>query len=177
MEISFKQALDEIGLPIVTLNIEGDGYFFLIDTGSRENHLLDYSQKHFLEHYKDSINELDISVEVRGLGGGFKGCLCQLNFSIGQIVFCETFATIPNTTVFQGISQRLDEPICGILGSRFLKDAGCMLDFEKKCLVLKNKQPKNSLDWIAKTGIRKYDIIMPEPIIDEYDIEFPFKTK
>jgi hypothetical protein len=149
MKQSIAYGMEKIGAPCVVVKCEGVSMYFLIDTGSTENHLLDYTYKILTKHFAGAIQDEEGSFVTSGVGGSVECKKCTFAFSIGHTRFEDFFVVLPNSQVFIDLSKKLDEPLAGILGGRFLKNNGIVIDYANNCLYTKRQR---------KVGKRKTDI-------------------
>ena len=137
MKQSIAFGLEKIGAPCVLVNCKGVGLYFLIDTGSTENHLLSYTYQYFTECFDDVIKDSDGSFTITGLGGSVSSKRCTFSFFIDETPCEDSFVVLPNTQVFADLSKKLDEPIAGILGGRFLQKNNVVIDYGKQLVHIK----------------------------------------
>ena len=140
MKQSIAYGMEKIGAPCVVVNCKGQELYFLIDTGSSENQLLDYTYVFFTECYDDVIKEEGGCFVTTGLGGSVESKKYSFAFSIGRTQFVEPFMVLPNTHIFASLSERLGEPLAGILGSRFLRNNGIVVDYADNSLYSKRRR-------------------------------------
>lgn len=140
MKQSIAFGIEKIGAPCVIVNCKGQDLYFLIDTGSSENHLVEYTYKFFTECYDDVIKDEEGNYVTRGVSGSVECKKCSFTFSIGRARLEDSFVVLPNTQVFVGISERLGEPLAGILGGQFLKNHGVVIDYGRQCMYMKRRK-------------------------------------
>lgn len=140
MKQSTAYGMEKIGAPCVVVNCKGQKLYFLIDTGSTENHLLDYTHKFFTEYYDDVIQEEKGDFVTAGVGGCVECKKCSFAFIIGRTSFEDSFVVLPNSQIFASLSEKLDEPLAGILGCRFLKNNGIVVDYANNSLYTKRRR-------------------------------------
>lgn len=122
--ISFKESLDLIELPVVTMSSNSKKLHFLLDTGANINIIQEYMLSELeIEDKKESEN----SVTGFGSTTEIDKC-CKITLSYNDLVFREEFEImdIPNLDSYKGIK------IHGILGSNFFMKYKYILDFEQK---------------------------------------------
>lgn len=140
MKQSIALGIEKIGAPCIVVNCKDVYLYFLIDTGSSENQLLDYTYKIFTKCFDDVIQEKGGSFVTTGLGGSVESKKYSFAFSIGRTRFEESFMVLPNSQVFVSLSERLGEPLAGILGSSFLRNNGIVVDYANNCLYTKRRR-------------------------------------
>lgn len=140
MKQSIAFGIEKIGAPCVVVNCKGQELYFLIDTGSSENHLVEYTYKFFMEYYDDVIKEEEGSFVTKGVAGSIESKKCSIAFSIGRSQYVDSFVILPNSEVFVGLSERMGEPLAGILGGRFLKKNGIVIDYGSQCVYTKRRK-------------------------------------
>lgn len=126
---SIAFGIEKIGVPCIMVRCNGEDLYFIIDTGSTENCLVEYVYEYFRQYHEDVIDDADDTMNITGVGGGCKCKKCSFKFSIGSEHFEETFSVLPNSDVYQRLSQKLGEPMCGLLGNKFLKKNNIVIDY------------------------------------------------
>ena len=140
MKQSIAFGIEKIGAPCVIVKCNGQDLFFLIDTGSSENHLVEYTHLFFTKYFDDVIKEEEGSVVTKGVAGSIESKKCSFAFSIGRTQYEDSFVILPNSEVFIGLSERMGEPLAGILGGRFLKKNGIVIDYGSQCVYTKRRK-------------------------------------
>ena len=133
MKQSIAHGIEKTGLPFIKLNCQGKQVLFLLDTGSTENHLMAYTYLYFKEHFPDAIADLTTEkpVVTAGVNGEFESRACSFGFNIDNHSYKEPFLIIPHPEVFAIFSEQLSVPVGGILGGRFLRKYGIIIDYQK----------------------------------------------
>lgn len=123
--MSFREAMDLVELPIVTFYNKDTKLNFLLDTGSD----LSYINKSILPslEYKE-INE---SRNIIGVGGNSQslGC-CDMTVTYRNQKFTDKFYISDLDEAFGAIKAETGVQIHGILGSKFFAKYKYILDFE-----------------------------------------------
>ena len=133
MKQSITYGMEKTGMSFVELNCEGKHMLFLLDTGSSENHLVAYTYTYFKEHFPDVIADLmtETPVFTVGVNGEFESRACSFSFTIDNHPYKEPFLIIPHPEIFANFSEQLGLPVGGILGSRFLRKYGIIIDYQQ----------------------------------------------
>lgn len=150
MKQSIAFGIEKIGAPCVIVNCKGQDLYFLIDTGSSENHLVEYTYKFFTENYDDVIKDEEGNFVTRGVSGSVECKKCSFSFFIGRAQLEDSFVLLPNSEVFIGLSERMGEPLAGILGGRFLKKNGIVIDYGSQCVYTKRRKKGEKATIIAQ---------------------------
>ena len=172
MKQSIENGLQKAGLPIISIKCNDYDLYFLIDTGATENHLLDYAYRAISAKTGDPIKDSPKIVITTGMDGiKHELKVCYLKFNIDENVFNEEFVVTPNSVTFKRISDSLGEPLCGIIGTTFLRKHRIIVDYDERCIWTNNKEQEEI--QTEKPIIVEYDIDEVGPIISEYDIDIP----
>jgi len=132
-EVRFKDF--DIDIPIVKFLLGGKEYFAIVDTGC-EDSLFDES----LKDYAYKIDDANINLI------GFAGETSVVKMATFNIDFPETNAfyrikahLTDMSTISSSVSGRLGEDIeiSAFIGSSFLKENKCDIDYKRKVLLLK----------------------------------------
>lgn len=140
MKQSIALGIEKIGVPCIMVRCNGEDLYFIIDTGSTENCLVEYVYEYFTQYHEGFIKDADETVSITGVGGGCKCKKCSFKFSIGSEHFEETISVLPNSDVYQRLSQKLGEPMCGLLGNKFLKKNHIVVDYGNQSVYSKRKK-------------------------------------
>lgn len=125
-KMSFKEAIDLTGLPIVTFYQNDKKFNFLLDTGAN-NSVINKSALELLEH-----NLVNKSTTVTGINGKPISAECvSLYLTYGNKNYEETFQAIDMSEAFKVIKEESGVSLVGILGSEFFKRNKYILDFNK----------------------------------------------
>ena len=72
MKQSIALGIEKIGVPCVVVRCNGEDMYFIIDTGSNENCLVEYAYEYFTQYHDDVIKDVDETMSITGVGGGCK---------------------------------------------------------------------------------------------------------
>ena len=123
--MSFREAMDLVELPIVTFYNENTKLNFLLDTGSD----LSYINKSILPSLK--YGEVNESRNIISVGGNSQslGC-CDMTVTYRNQKFIDRFYISDLDEAFRAIKAETGVQIHGILGSKFFAKYKYILDFE-----------------------------------------------
>lgn len=124
-QISFKESMDLVEMPIVTFNNANKKLNFLLDTGSNLSYIND-SIIDDLEHIK--INEVSDVIGIEG--NKVTNQLCNMTITYKGHTFKEKFSIASLDNAFNIIKQESGVQIHGILGSKFFERYKYILDFK-----------------------------------------------
>ncbi len=125
-KMSFKEALDLTGIPVVTFYQDNNKINFLLDTGSN----LSIINESFLNNIKYT------DVKAEGNIFGMEGVAKKVKYVNAEFYykdnkFKEVFQVVNMDTAFNSVKQDTGVTINGILGSEFLKNHSYILDFKE----------------------------------------------
>lgn len=123
--MSFREAMDLVELPVVTFYNKDAKLNFLLDTGSD----LSYINKSILPSLE--YKEIDESRNIISVGGNSQslGC-CDMTFTYKSQKFIDRFYVSDLDEAFGAIKAETGVQIHGILGSKFFTKYKYTLDFE-----------------------------------------------
>ena len=123
--ISFREAMDLVELPIVTFYNKDTKLNFLLDTGSD----LSYINKSILPSLE--YTEINESRNIISVGGNSQslGC-CNMTVTYRNQKFIDRFYISDLNEAFGAIKAETGVQIHGILGSKFFAKYKYILDFE-----------------------------------------------
>lgn len=123
--MSFREAMDLVELPIVTFYNKDAKLNFLLDTGSD----LSYINKSILPSLK--YKEVNESRNIISVGGNSQtlGC-CDMTVTYRNQKFIDRFYISDLDEAFRAIKAETGVQIHGILGSKFFAKYKYILDFE-----------------------------------------------
>lgn len=131
-KISFKEAIDLTGLPIVTF-FNGDRKLnFILDTGSNMSYI-NSSIISLLDHKKTGKNQETVGIE----GNKINTQQCSMPVTYKNQRFEEEFDIIDLDNAFNIIKQESGVQIHGILGSKFFEKYKYVLDFKELTAYIK----------------------------------------
>lgn len=123
--MSFREAMDLVELPIVTFYNKDTKLNFLLDTGSD----LSYINKSIL--FSLEYEEVNESMNIISVGGNSQslGC-CDMTVTYRNQKFIDRFYVSDLDEAFGAIKAETGVQIHGILGSKFFVKYKYILDFE-----------------------------------------------
>lgn len=123
--MSFREAMDLVELPIITFYNKDTKLNFLLDTGSD----LSYINKSVLSSLE--YKEIDESKNIISVGGNSQslGC-CDMTVTYKTQKFIDRFYISDLDEAFRAIKAETGVQIHGILGSKFFVKYKYILDFE-----------------------------------------------
>lgn len=124
-KVSFKEAIDLTGLPIVTFKQGAFKFNLLIDTGSTKS-VMNTVNLDILEHTK--LNEEGTIYGMDGIVS--KVDYINIPFTLNGRNYEEVFQSVDMTTAFNSIKQETGVTIHGILGNTFFEKYGYVIDFK-----------------------------------------------
>ncbi len=142
MKQSIACGIEKISVPCIVAHCKDEDFFFMIDSGSSDNHLIEYAYQFFKETFDGVIMDVDGVSTTTGLGGSFESKKCSFSFSIGRAQFEDTFVLLPNQEIFVHLSEKMDGAIVGILGGKFLIENHIVIDYANGCLYTKRVKKK-----------------------------------
>lgn len=122
---SFEDTFNRTGLPIISLWSDGRMMNFLLDTGS-DCCVINSKELKYL-HYTDSHKKVS-TVDSRGIS---KNGIVNIRLDDGDASVVTEFVALDLSAQFNEIYSKDKVRIHGILGSRFCRDAGLVIDFDK----------------------------------------------
>lgn len=124
-QVSFKEAIDLTGLPIVTFKQGENKINLLLDTGSSKSVILP-SVLNVFKHGK--LNE---EGTVYGMEGNIiETVFVSMDFILNNSNYSEKFQVVDMSSAFNAIKQDTGVTIHGILGNSFFENYGYVLDFK-----------------------------------------------
>ena len=125
-QVSFKEALDLTGLPIVTFKQEENKINLLLDTGSSKSVILP-SVLNVFKHEK--LNE---GGTVYGMEGNIiETVFVSMNFILNNNNnYSEKFQVVDMSSAFNSLKQDTGVTIHGILGNSFFEKYGYVIDYK-----------------------------------------------
>lgn len=124
-QVSFKEALDLTGLPIVTFKQEENKINLLLDTGSSKSVILP-SILNVFKHEK--LNEGGV---VYGMEGNIiETVFISMDFILNNTNYSEKFQVVDMSSAFNSLKQDTGVTIHGILGNSFFEKYGYVIDYK-----------------------------------------------
>lgn len=123
-KISFREAINLTGLPIVTFYNGCKKINLLLDTGSTLSYINSINVQEYEHQYLDNIQSTI----------GFEGVLkesssCIINIQYGENKYLTEFAVMDLQNAFNFLKREYGVTLHGILGSNFFKEHKYVLDF------------------------------------------------
>lgn len=123
--MSFKEAMDLVGLPIITFTNNDKKLNFLLDTGS------DISSINTSVLPSIKYVSIDKCIDSIGIEGNKKQVyFCEMDITYNNKVFTEEFLMRDLDKAFNIVKEESGVQIHGILGSAFFQKYKYILDFE-----------------------------------------------
>lgn len=124
-QVSFIEALDLTGLPIVTFKQGDNKINLLIDTGSSKSVILP-SVLNIFKHEK--LNE---GGTIFGMEGNIiETVFVSMDFALNKANYSEKFQVVDMSNAFSTLKQDTGVTIHGILGNTFFEKYGFVIDFK-----------------------------------------------
>ena len=124
-QVSFREAYDLTGLPIVTFKQGKNKFNLLVDTGSTKSVVL----PSLLEVIK-SI-DLNEGGTIFGMEGNvINTSYVNIDFKLHKNEYSEKFQVVDMSSAFNSIKQDTGVTIHGILGNSFFENYGYVIDFK-----------------------------------------------
>lgn len=124
-QVSFREAYDLTGLPIVTFKQGKNKINLLIDTGSTKSVIL--------PSLLDVIKSTDLNEggTIFGMEGNvINTSYVNIDFKLHKNDYSEKFQVVDMSSAFNAIKQDTGVTIHGILGNSFFENYGYVLDFK-----------------------------------------------
>ena len=136
-EVSFRNTLLKVGIPIVTFKIDRIKLNFILDTGATTS-LINSSSLDKIKK-KDKVNDkydvvtgLDPNIEYRAEKYIIPIRLKNKQFSV-------EFCSMSLNATFNDIQQETGIAVDGLLGSDFFEKNKCTLDYNKMTMIFNNE--------------------------------------
>lgn len=124
--LSFKQAMDLVGLPVVTMYIGSKKLNFLLDTGCNKNIINSDDLKGI------KYDKVPVTSVIFGLDGIKRNAdNVSLKLFLYKKEIEDRFQVTDMTNTFRQIKQEYGVTINGIIGSSLFNKYKCVLDFDK----------------------------------------------
>lgn len=124
-QVSFKEALDLTGLPIVTFKQGENKINLLLDTGSSNSVILP-SVLNIFKHEK--LNE---GGTIFGMEGNIiETVFVSMDFILNNSNYSEKFQVVDMSSAFNSLKQDTGVTIHGILGNSFFEKYGYVIDYK-----------------------------------------------
>ena len=127
---TFEYGLQNIRLPIVSVKIEDNILCFILDTGSTCS-LID---RNVVEYFKDIAKPIG-EYFINGIDGTkHKVDVVHLPFIINEKEYQQDFCVKPLHDAFKDIENECGLQVHGLLGTDFLMENKCFIDFKEMIL-------------------------------------------
>lgn len=137
VNMSFREALDLTGIPVVTFNVADKKLNFLLDTGSDLSHI----NKPLLPLL--DCEELTDTIDIIGAGGNIQSSgYCNITLVYKDQTFVDKFYINDLEEAFSYVKKETGVQIHGILGSAFFTKYQYILDFDNFIAYPKKKEKK-----------------------------------
>lgn len=124
-QVSFKEALDLTGIPVVTFKQGKNKINLLLDTGSSKSVILP-SVLNVFKHEK--LNE---GGTVYGMEGNIiETVFVSIDFILNNTNYSEKFQVVDMSSAFNSLKQDTGVTIHGILGNSFFEKYGYVIDYK-----------------------------------------------
>jgi hypothetical protein len=123
-KMSFKEAMDLAGLPVVTFYQGNCKFNFLLDTGSDLSHI-----NTRVKSIKGELHDCNLNISGLGSGSSSKYKSCKLSYN--KLEFDVDLYLTDFTEAFKYIKETTGVQIHGILGSKFFRDYAYILNFDE----------------------------------------------
>lgn len=133
LEISFKETLDLVEVPVITFRIPGKNDMtkinLIVDTGASEcfihTDMIKLFDENNMSYYQSDDNEMCSSTTVTSTDGNV-----YLKLYYGECVFNVPFVMVDLKQTIDYIKETCGVTISGMLGTTFLKTTKSIVDFE-----------------------------------------------
>jgi hypothetical protein len=132
--ISFKELFYKADLPIITVDICGKLFNFILDSGANVNYINKKDIKELSLIKKDLFSSASYtnkgSKYVGTEGNTIETDSCDLTFNLEHEVFTEPFTIADMERGFSEVTKESDLHLHGILGNKFFQKYKWSLDFD-----------------------------------------------
>ena len=133
LEISFKETLDLVEVPVITFKIPGKDCMvkvnLIVDTGASEcfihTNMMSLFDENKISYYQGDDNEMCSSTTVTSTDGNV-----YLELNYGDCVFNVPFVMVNLSNTIDYIKETCGVTVSGLLGTTFLKTTKSIVDFE-----------------------------------------------
>lgn len=135
MEYPIHYGLEKTGLPLILTTDNPKNLCFLIDTGSTNDVIFDFVYQHF----KDYFTLTDESQDIMGIDGSLKPTIIvNSDLQFEDLRYKAPFVILEANDAITQIQAETGIQIHGILGTPFLIENKCLIDFDK--LIIKSNE-------------------------------------
>lgn len=125
--MSFQQAMDLLGLPVITLYQEGKKFNFILDTGSTHNiinkSVLPELNYHICEDVKSNLSGIECNKKQVDM--------CAINLSYKDKEYPSTYLIGDLDETFADMKKESGVNLHGLLGSSFFNQYRYIIDFNE----------------------------------------------
>ena len=127
--------LEKAGLPLILTTDNPKNLCFLIDTGSTNDVIFDF----VYEHFKDYFSLTADSQSLMGIDGSLKPTIIiNADLQFNDLRYKTSFAVLEANDAITQVQAETGIQIHGILGTPFLIENKCLIDFDK--LIIKSNE-------------------------------------
>ena len=124
-KVSFMEAYDLTGFPIVTFKQGKEKVNFLLDTGSSKSVILPSTLNTL------NYNNIDVTSTIYGMDGIVTNTTyVSINFKYKKKDYTEEFQVVDMSTAFDSLKQDTGVTIHGIIGGSFFAKYGYVIDYK-----------------------------------------------
>ena len=128
MEYPIHYGLEKAGLPLILTTDKPKNLCFLIDTGSTNDVIFDF----VYEHFKDYFTLTAESQNVMGIDGLLKPTIIvNADLQFEDLRYKSPFVILEADDAITQVQAETGIQIHGILGTPFLIENKCLIDFDK----------------------------------------------
>ena len=133
MKYPIHYGLEKAGLPLILTTDNPKNLCFLIDTGSTNDVIFDF----VYEHFKDYFTLTDESQNIMGIDGLLKPTIIvNADLQFEDLRYKSPFVILEADDAITQVQAETGIQIHGILGTPFLIENKCLIDFDK--LIIKS---------------------------------------
>ena len=129
--IPFYADVTKVGLPFIEIKDEGEehGSIWLVDTGSNDNILFGYIYR----QVKDEMTLVEGDYRLYGIDGKRTEMIkAKTKLTICEKDFDMTFLIRDDDDAAKQLSEDMDFPVFGIIGTNFMAEHDWVIDFGKQ---------------------------------------------
>lgn len=133
MKYPIHFGLEKAGLPLILTTDNPKNLCFLIDTGSTNDVIFDFVYQHF----KDYFTLTTESQNIMGIDGSLKpSFIVNAELQFDDLRYKAPFVVLEANDAITQVQAETDIQIHGILGTPFLLENKCLIDFDQ--LIIKS---------------------------------------
>ncbi len=130
--IKFYADAAKVGMPFMSISVEGFQMIMMIDTGSTNNVLFRY----VYQQVREQLREVETDYTITGIDGKPNKVICVVGSALlGENRHEMSFLVREDDDAGVMLSQKMGFPVCGIIGTLFMAEHGWMLDFANQEVV------------------------------------------